>query len=564
MNIQRCQAWLFAIGSICALPAYASDYTMSVPQLDVPIAPGAYADVPLTITNTTTSTSNGYDIRLAAPYPGPSYSYEIRSAADCGPLMPENVFPPVAMHTRIAPIAAGASTTCVIRVTRDAGEIDSGLVYWQATPITGAGFESLVLRFGTFADTDLAASVLSRTVSSDGIHEVLRVAVHNRSPMAVTPTVSIDPWFTARALRRVVAGSCALEIPNLGPFVGPGEFLTFTSIEPDATAQCDIEAMLALTEGVTSTSIRITTVSASATGGNVNPSLDPLDDVPFPLHFAEVGLNQYGLSGSWANAATPAQGVVLNIVADFYGEGHALLFGGWFTYDGSPGNVPRWYTLQANVAGTGERFELDAAANIYWSNGGVFGSSQATTTPSLGHAWLRFADCNHGQLVYEFDDNVRHGFIPITRLLPNATCTPDQGSGTAVGANYNLVGTWADPSDSAQGLVVDVDPASHVLFAGWFTYPRAYVPFAQRWYTLQGLLEPDAARGSGIAIYQSSGGEFNGPAPTVTVPVGDVDITMHDCMNATLTYRFNAGENAGLAGTLALQRLGNPPPGCSM
>jgi len=550
--------------SILAMPAWADDYTISVPQPDLPMEPGAYADVPVTIANSTTSTSPELVLQLEAPLYA-SYHYELRSGADCGPLTPE-IMTPSNLRSLIAPIPAGGSTTCVIRVARSAGEINSALAFWSVFQSFGGASSSVELRFGTFADIELGATELSRTVSSEGIHTVIRLTARNNNPRALTATIASEGC-RAGQIQQVVAGTCVRTGTGCPPVAGPIAFLSWPSIAPGETEQCDIESTLALSSDVLARDVLISDVSDSATGGHVHASFGAPERVPFPLHFADVALNQYGVSGSWANAATPAQGVVLNVVPDFYGDGHALLFGGWFTYDRQPTGLQRWYTIQGNVAGTGEGYEPEGASGIYWSAGGEFDSPRPATTSRLGDAWVRFADCNHGQIYYEFEDEFDHrGVIPITRLLPNATCTRDgAGEVTNPSADYNLTGTWADPSSSAQGLVIDVDPTQHVLFAGWFTFPSSSSdPYAQSWYTLQGLIEPNAPRGSGIPIYQSSGGLFDGPTPTTTVPVGDVDITMHTCSSATLTYRFTGGGNAGRSGTIELQRLGTAPAQCSM
>lgn len=571
-NTRMRPAWvLFAVGLLGAAgSACADDFTVSVPQADVVIAAGGFADVPITITNTTDATSAEFDIRLPPPVAVALvtplvYHYEIRSPDICGPLMPEGNGTAV-VHARVPPIAAGASATCVVRVTRDSAEVNSGSVIIDVSRVGLDGLADIELRVGTFADIDFDLVQLSRSVSGAGIHTVLRATAHNRSPMALAQVVvTIDPWFSGRAVQQVVAGSCELLFGDGGLSNGPGDFLAFAAIPADATAQCDIDSVQALSDDYyLDARLQVARVMDGTTGGAVHPSMGLPPTVSLPLHFAEVALNQVGVSGSWANAATPAQGVVLNIAPDFYGPGHAFLFGGWFTYGDVASAGPRWYTIQGNVEGTAESFDpaLSSTSDIYLSTGGLFGSAQPATTQPVGDVRLRFADCNHGQMIYRFDVEK---IIPITRVMPNATCTPDGHSDVQVGADYNLVGTWADPSHSAQGLVIDVDPTQHVLFAGWFTYPRSFIAAdTQRWYTLQGLLEPNAPRGSGITIYQSSGGVFDGSAPATTVPVGDVDITMHTCTSATLTYRFNDGENAGLNGTLELQRLGNPPGGCSM
>ncbi|MFI4970535.1 MAG: peptidoglycan DD-metalloendopeptidase family protein, partial [Lysobacterales bacterium] len=62
-----------------------------------------------------------------------------------------------------------------------------------------------------------------------------------------------------------------------------------------------------------------------------------------------VNPDQHGLTGSWANPATDAQGLLIDVEPDFYASGIGLLFGGWFTYDTSAAGGQRWYTIQGQV-----------------------------------------------------------------------------------------------------------------------------------------------------------------------------------------------------------------------
>ena len=272
-----------------------------------------------------------------------------------------------------------------------------------------------------------------------------------------------------------------------------------------------------------------------------------------------VPLNQYGLSGSWANPATQSQGVVLSVQPDFYGAGNALVFGGWFTFDTTAAGGQRWYTIQGGASG------VAASLPIYLTTGGRFDTAQATTTAPIGIATLHFADCGRGTLDYVFHDG-RGGSIPLTRLLPNVECSASGNPAHTTNASYRLSGTWADAGNDGQGLVLDVDPSQHVFFGAWYTYTPAAAAGSnetqQRWYTLQASLANGATQASNFGIYSSSGGVFDRPANTSTPQVGTASITLHGCASATLTYRFTSGTNAGRSGTLDLVRLGNPPAAC--
>lgn len=271
--------------------------------------------------------------------------------------------------------------------------------------------------------------------------------------------------------------------------------------------------------------------------------------------------NQHGLGGSWADAATPGQVLLLDVQADYYGAGTGLLFGGWFTYDADPTGDRRWYTIQAQV----QAGSAATATPIYQTTGGRFDTALATTTNAVGEATLRFDDCTHGTLRYLFTDgSARSGTIPLTRLLANVSCTPLGDDGSAIATDL-LSGTWADPANSGQGLVLDVNSQQHLLFGAWYTYsPTSGTttgPSGQRWYTLQASL-PDGVIIDNIGLYETTGGVFDGSEATTTSAVGSARLEFDGCNAATLDYAFNAGADGQRSGSLNLVRVTAPPPGC--
>jgi hypothetical protein len=275
-----------------------------------------------------------------------------------------------------------------------------------------------------------------------------------------------------------------------------------------------------------------------------------------------IPMDQHGLAGAWANPATPSQGFVLDVYPDFYSPGLGMLFGGWFTYDTTVAGGQRWYTIQGQVT-DGE----DAATMaIYRTVGGRFDTPQPTTTAPVGTATLGFSDCLHGTLAYRFDDG-RTGSIPLSRLMDNVDCGSNGSTGADPG-DFLLSGAWADPADSGQGLVFEVNPLDRVVFAAWYTFaPDASSgsgASGQRWYTLQATWTPGARSVANIGIYNSTGGVFDAPNATTTMPVGSASLAFASCTSATLDFRFDGGPNAGRSGTLHLQRVGPAPPGCSL
>jgi hypothetical protein len=157
--------------------------------------------------------------------------------------------------------------------------------------------------------------------------------------------------------------------------------------------------------------------------------------------------------------------------------------------------------------------------------------------------------------------------MPLSRQLENVTCGKNGANGAAA-SSYLWGGAWADPQDSSQGLVFDINPQQNILFAAWYTFADGATPASgpggQRWYTLQTATTAGATTVNGIGIYDTNGGAFDQPVPTATVPVGSADLVFHDCGSATLTYTFTAGANSGRSGTLELARVAPAPAGCTM
>ena len=262
--------------------------------------------------------------------------------------------------------------------------------------------------------------------------------------------------------------------------------------------------------------------------------------------------DQQGLSGSWANAATDAQGLLLDLQADFFEPGIGLAFGGWFTW--APAAAPAWYTIQGEVREDAEASTMP----IYRTEFGAFDAPDPTTTHAVGSATLRFEDCSRGSLEYAFVDG-RSGTIPLTRLLANVRCSRDGDAGDAGADSRDLhSGAWADPANSGQGLLFDLDTVQGVLFAAWYTFAPPNAPRSQRWYTLQAPLPGDLGVPADIAIFETQGGRFDAASSTTTRQVGTARLVFHSCTAATLEYHFDDGR----AGTLDLVRIGRAPPAC--
>ena len=277
-----------------------------------------------------------------------------------------------------------------------------------------------------------------------------------------------------------------------------------------------------------------------------------------------VDLNQHGLTGSWYEPATSGQGLAVQIIPD-QSPGNGVAFVSWFTFDTVSGGPERqrWYTLQGPVV-TGQP---SAALTIYRNTGGNFNAPPATSAQAVGTATLSFATCSSGELSYSFSDGSgRSGTVPLTRLLPNVTCSVTTPHPT--NADFAFSGSWyGGDATSGQGLIAEVAPNSGAFFLSWFTYmPNGAGAGAegQRWYTAQGAFTP-GLRTIPVQLYETTGGIFDTATPPgqATAQVGTGTMSFQSCSAATMSYTFTGGSSVGLSGTIALGRVGPVPPGCT-
>lgn len=277
---------------------------------------------------------------------------------------------------------------------------------------------------------------------------------------------------------------------------------------------------------------------------------------------ATINLNQVGLTGSWYNPATSGQGIVLQVVPDFYGAGEGFLFGGWFTFDVTAAGGQRWYSVQGPVSSSAP----SATLPIYLSTGGNFDAPPVVGVTQVGEITLSFGDCTHGRMTYAFTDGSgRSGTIPLTRLGGNVACAAGGGAQNPP-ADFYLSGTWFDPSIGGQGLLFDIDPLQGTFFGAWYTYAANGQQIggaaSQRWFSLQSGFTAGVHALNDITIFATSGGAFDDPATVTTTPVGTASIVFATCNSATLSYAFTSGPNSGRHGTIALQRTSPAPAAC--
>jgi len=275
-------------------------------------------------------------------------------------------------------------------------------------------------------------------------------------------------------------------------------------------------------------------------------------------------LNQHGLTGSWYEPATSGQGFAVQIIPD-QTPGNGVAFVSWFTFDTVVGGAERqrWYTLQGPVV-TGQP---NASLTIYQNTGGNFNAPPATNAQAVGTATLSFDTCSSGSLSYTFSDgSSRTGTVPLTRLLPNVTCSLTTPFPT--NADFALSGSWyAGAATSGQGFTAEVAPNSGAFFLSWFTYAPSGANAGAaglRWYTAQGAFTP-GLRTIPVQIYETTGGVFDTPTPAgqATVQVGSGTMVFQSCSAATFSYTFTGGSSSGSSGTITLGRVGPVPPGCT-
>jgi hypothetical protein len=283
------------------------------------------------------------------------------------------------------------------------------------------------------------------------------------------------------------------------------------------------------------------------------------------LTAATVDLNQHGLTGSWYEPMTSGQGLEVEVFPN-PSSGTGSTFVSWFTYDTVIGGAERqrWYTAQGPVV-TGQP---NASLTIYQNTGGNFNAPPVTNGQAIGTATLSFDTCSSGQLSYSFTDGTgRTGSIPLTRLTQNVTCSTTTPHPT--NADFAFSGNWFDAATSGQGLTVEVNPNSGTAFLAWYTYaPTGASAGAagQRWYTAQPTTTFAAgSRSIPVQIFETTGGMFDAPTPPgqKSVVVGSGTIAFQSCSAATFSYNFTGGSSSGLSGTIALSRVGPPPPGCT-
>jgi hypothetical protein len=118
------------------------------------------------------------------------------------------------------------------------------------------------------------------------------------------------------------------------------------------------------------------------------------------------------LKGVWFNPEMAGQGFFIEVF-----EEPPVIFMGWFGFPrpseavGGDPLVHRWYTLEGTYSEGGVEMQ------ILQTSGGVFTGPGPVETIVVGSALIRFADCNHATVSYQFDAG-EQGELEITRIVP--------------------------------------------------------------------------------------------------------------------------------------------------
>ena len=301
-------------------------------------------------------------------------------------------------------------------------------------------------------------------------------------------------------------------------------------------------------------------VAVGGTPYAIAQSIDPASTSPATT----PDLNQHGLTGSWYEPATSGQGFAVEVFPN-QSPGNGQAFVSWFTFDPVSGGAERqrWYTLQGQVV-TGQP---NASLTIYQNTGGNFNAPPATNAQAVGTATLSFATCSSGNLSYSFTDGTgRTGTIPLTRLLPNVTCSVTTTYPT--NADFALSGSW-------YGWRCNVGAGIHgrgrpefqrVLLVLVYVYAERRQR-RSRWTTMvygarrlyAGFADDSCAD---LRNHRRDVRHTDASWPE-TVAVGTGTMTFQSCSAATFSYNFTGGTSIGSSGTITLGRVGPVPPGCT-
>jgi hypothetical protein len=119
-----------------------------------------------------------------------------------------------------------------------------------------------------------------------------------------------------------------------------------------------------------------------------------------------------GHSGARFNPVTSGQGQMIDVVPE-----EQFMFLSWFTFTDDASDDPfeqHWFTAQENYSGN------EAELILYETLGGRFDEPKEASTKPVGEVTLRFSDCGHGQLSYNFGGEGTQGSFLLLRAIPRS------------------------------------------------------------------------------------------------------------------------------------------------
>jgi hypothetical protein len=197
--------------------AFAQHLTLTLADHSVAVAPGEQADVPLVITNTGNTSSA--EERLVITGGSDPYVFT-QTSSGCGDIVPSTTLAPWYEFT-IAPLPAGGSRTCNVRVDRPADAPDNVSIDW----FINESQSWLQFEIGTFTDVGVTLTRVGATYGSDGtLRATYRLDAHNAGTVAVDDVlVQLGPVCvgTSLVVDMDLPGGCTRDEVGCGFTGGP-------------------------------------------------------------------------------------------------------------------------------------------------------------------------------------------------------------------------------------------------------------------------------------------------------------------------------------------------------
>ena len=145
----------------------------------------------------------------------------------------------------------------------------------------------------------------------------------------------------------------------------------------------------------------------------------PLDEAGLPVNV--------GMTGSWANADIPGQGLFIDV-----DPANLTVFLAWFTYQDAPPDTQstigspshRWFIALGNFESGSSSVEL----TLFETEGGVFDQADPVSETEVGSLTLRFSSCEVLEMDYRLDGSNIQGTLDLARLTAADVCLSLSGS----------------------------------------------------------------------------------------------------------------------------------------